>query len=109
MAKKIILTDENGTAYTLEYTRNTIKQMEATGFTISGLSEKPVTAYPALFAGAFLAHHKYVKPDVIDKMFVRIGKKEELISTLIEMYSEPIVALISDSEGDEKNLEWVEA
>ncbi len=105
MAKQINLTFE-GTNYTLEFTRKSIEKMEKTGFVISDLESKPVSTLPRLFHGAFLAHHPYVKRDVTDQIFEKISNKEALLSKLAEMYSEPIIALTSDPEDDEKNVTW---
>lgn len=67
MAKQIIFTYE-GKDYTLEYTRRTVQQMEAEGFVGEDVEKRPMTLLPALFAGAFKAHHRFVKQEVIDKI-----------------------------------------
>ena len=61
MAKQLCI-KYNDKEYTLEYTRKSIELMERRGFKISDIQDKPVTTLTALFAGAFLAHHKFVKP-----------------------------------------------
>ena len=60
MAKQIIFTYEDK-EYTLEYTRRTVKQMEDEGFVAREIDSKPMTLLPALFAGAFKAHHRFVR------------------------------------------------
>lgn len=105
MAKTINITFE-GVTYTLEFTRKSIKTMESRGFKFSEISDKPVTMLPALFAGAFLAHHRFVEQDVIEEIFARLKKKEELIGKLSEMYADPLIALMDDPEENEGNLEW---
>ena len=57
-----------GTDYTLEYTRRTVEQMEREGFVAEEIRTKPMTMLPTLFAGAFKAHHKFVKAEVIDEI-----------------------------------------
>ena len=52
--------------YTLEYTRRSVEQMEKSGFIASDIQDKPMTVLPALFRGAFLANHRFVKTDIID-------------------------------------------
>ena len=64
MAKQLIFTYE-GKEYTLEFTRRTVTEMERKGFSASAITEKPMTTLPALFAGAFLAHHRFVKEDML--------------------------------------------
>ena len=75
MAKQIIFTYE-GKDYTLEYTRRTVQQMEAEGFVGEDVEKRPMTLLPALFAGAFKAHHRFVKQEVIDKIFAAMPDAE---------------------------------
>jgi hypothetical protein len=92
--------------YCLEYTRATVTVMEKKGFVASDIETKPVTVLPALFAGAFLANHRYVKQDVIDEIYSKMTNKQELIGKLAEMYNEPIMALIDEPAESEGNLDW---
>lgn len=106
MAKQIIFTYE-GKEYTLEYTRRTIKQMEDEGFVARNIDDKPMTLLPALFAGAFKAHHRLVKPDVIEEIYAHMPNKDKLIEKLAEMYNEPIVSLMEEPEDSAKNVDWM--
>lgn len=101
MAKQIILTykDEE---YTLEFTRASIQKLEARDFDINEVRRKPMTYLPLIFAGAFVAHHPYVKKEVVDAIFAQIKDKAGLFDKLGEMYNDPIEAML-DNEG---NLEW---
>ncbi len=92
--------------YVLEYTRRSVEAMEKKGFVASEIETKPVTVLPALFAGAFLANHRYVKQDVIDEIYSKMTNKQELIGKLAEMYNEPIMALVDEPEESEGNLDW---
>lgn len=105
MAKTITIQYE-GTEYTLEYTRKSIETMERQGFVVSDIEEKPMSTLPTLFAGAFLAHHRFVKRDVIDAIFAKIPNKGEFIGKLAEMYNEPLEALMDEPEESEGNLSW---
>lgn len=105
MAKQLIFTYE-GKEYTLEFTRRTVAEMEKKGFIASDITDKPMTTLPALFAGAFLAHHRFVKVDVIDEIYSKLTKKEDLIGKLAEMYNEPILTLVEEPEEAEGNLDW---
>lgn len=80
--------------------------MEKKGFIASDITEKPMTTLPALFAGAFLAHHRFVKEDIINDIYSKLIKKEDLIGKLAEMYNEPILALVEEPEKAEGNLDW---
>lgn len=106
MAKTITIPNPDGMEYTLEFTRKSIETMERNGFSVGDIERKPMTTLPALFAGAFLAHHRYVKREVIDSIFAKLPKKEELLVKLAEMYNEPLETLMSDSEETEGNLTW---
>lgn len=105
MAKQLNFTYD-GKDYTLEFTRRTVAEMEKKGFIASDITEKPMTTLPALFAGAFLAHHRFVKGDVIDNIYSKLTKKEDLIGKLAEMYNEPILTLVEEPEEAEGNLDW---
>ena len=105
MAKQLIFTFE-GKEYTLEFTRRTVAEMEKKGFIASEITEKPMTTLPALFAGAFLAHHRFVKQDVIENIYSKLTNKESLIGKLAEMYNEPIMALVEEPEEDKGNVDW---
>ena len=106
MAKQIIFNCE-GNDYVLEYTRRTVKRMEDEGFVAAEIDTRPMTLLPALFAGAFKAHHPFVKQDVIDRIFAAMPNKQDLIGKLAEMYNEPIMSLIDEPDSAEKNVEWV--
>lgn len=105
MAKQLNFNFE-GKEYTLEFTRRTVAEMEKKGFIASEITDKPMSTLPALFAGAFLAHHRFVKEDMIDKIYSKLTKKEDLIGKLAEMYNEPIMTLVEEPEEDEGNLDW---
>lgn len=97
-----------GVDYCLEYTKRSVKAMEDRGFAPSKILEAPMTYLPELFAGAFLANHKFTKREVIDEMYVAMGDKRELVNALIEMYNEPIAALTEDApEGNA--IAWTKA
>lgn len=105
MAKKIVLKHE-GKEYTLEFNRKTIQAMERSGFIASEIGDKMATSLPALFAGAFQMHHRFLDKRVIDEMFDNITKKEEFLSHLVEMYKEPLEALVEEPEESEGNITW---
>ena len=105
MAKQIIFTYDDK-EYTLEYTRRTIKQMEDEGFIAKDIEDKPMTLLPALFAGAFKAHHRFVKQDVIDQIYENMPNKEKLIEKLAEMFNEPIMSLMEYPKDSAKKVDW---
>lgn len=92
--------------YCLEFTRKSVETMERSGFVASDINDKPMTVLPALFKGAFLANHRFVKDEVVNEIFSKMTNKGELISKLSEMYNEPIMALVDEPEESEGNLDW---
>lgn len=105
MAKTINFEYE-GVKYTLEYTRKSVKKMEESGFNINEVENKPMTMYPMLFAGSFLAHHPFVKGEVIDKIYSMLTNKAELITTLGGMYNDTLLTLLDEPKESEGNLVW---
>jgi hypothetical protein len=108
MSKQLIFT-YNGTQYTLEFTRRSVEQMEKDGFVADDIQKKPMTMLPALFAGAFKAHHRFVKPEVINEIFSKMTNKGDLIGKLAEMYNEPLMALIDEPAESSENLTWTQS
>ena len=80
--------------------------MEKKGFIAAEVEQKPMSTLPALFEGAFLAHHRFVKKDVVDNIFAHMTNKGDLIGKLAEMYNEPIMALVEEPEENEGNVSW---
>ena len=103
MSKKLTFSYD-GKDYTLEFTRNSIRQMERQGFVIDEVDKKPMTNLPALFAGAFIANHNTVKRDKIDKIYDLMNDKTKLFSALTEMYGETLETLMESP--DEGNVAW---
>ena len=106
MAKTITINYE-GAEYTLEYTRKSIETMERQGFVLSDVKSRPMSTLPALFAGAFLAHPRYVKKEKVDAIFENLTNKEVLFEKLAEMYAEPLESLMDEpEENTEGNVTW---
>ncbi|MCH4153356.1 MAG: DUF5055 domain-containing protein [Mageeibacillus sp.] len=105
MTSKIKFT-YGGKQYILEFTRNSVKELEKRGFVASEVLEKPLTVLPDMFAGAFIANHRFTKRKVIDEIFAKIDNKEELVNTLAEMYSLVIDEFVDELEKRNKDLSW---
>ena len=99
--------DYNGKHYVLEYTRETVKMMEAAGFNPNDIADKPATRLEQLWAGAFLANHRKVSNTVIQELFKQMKNREALLEKLRDMLAETYASLLpDDDEGDEGNVEW---
>lgn len=94
-----------GKHYRLEYTPDSIKQMEAAGFTINDLSDKPATRIEQLWAGAFLANCRKTSTSVIRELYGKMKNKEKLLQKLTQMYNDALAYLLPDEE-DEGNVDW---
>lgn len=106
MAKQLTF-EHKGKTYTLEYTRESIKQMEREGFIASNIATKPMTTLPQLFVGAFKANHRFdVKQKQIEEMFGLFKNKSALVEKLAEMYSDPMETLMDDEVDEGNAIEW---
>ena len=103
MAKQITFTFD-GKDYCLEFTRKTVERMEANGFDATEFARKPATYLPQLFAGAFMAHHRFIKKPQVDEIFEAMPNKDILIEKLAEMYTDPIESMFDEPEKG--NVDW---
>lgn len=104
MAKRIEF-DYEGRHWIMEFNARTVKEVQSSGFKAEEISDKSLIMLPLLFRGAFLMHHRGTKTDVLDKIMQNMGNKEELYAKLIEMYNEPVEALIEEPDASVK-VEW---
>jgi hypothetical protein len=110
MAKTITFTYKK-TAYTLEYTRETVSLLEQNGLSLSDVQnilDRPITSMKMLFTGAFLAHHRKAASitTLMDEIWETIPNKDELIGNLVEMYAEPIDSMMSEPEEEKGKTVW---
>lgn len=104
--EKTLTFDYQGNTYTLEFTRKSVQQMERNGFIITELGDKPMTFLPTLFEGAFIAHHKFLKKQIIDEIYSKLTDKGALFDTLLEMYQYPIETLMNDEPDEGNAIAW---
>lgn len=95
----------NKTDYTLEYSRQSVKTMEAQGFNINELTDKPMTMIPMLFEGAFIKNHRGVKRKIMSDIYDEIADKSGLTERLMEMYAETLSTL-TETNPDAGNVTW---
>lgn len=95
-----------GKEYVLEFTRQSVEEMERRGFVVEEVLTKPLTVLPNLFAGAFIANHRFTKRKVINEIFEQIDDKGDLLDALAEMYSLVIDEFTDELEKKNKNLTW---
>ena len=93
--------------YCLEYTRETIRQMEAAGFKPAEVVNMPELGLEQMWAGAFLANHRKTSSTVISKMLDEMKNRAKLREKLMEMVAEAYEALFPDEDDeDQGNVEW---
>ena len=100
---KIILKDENGTSYTLEFNARVVKNMERRGFKID--TDYPLTMIDDLFLGAFQMHHKGMMPDKAKAIWKFQKGKDELLGILIKLYMKPLEDLMEENKNEEDTNE----
>jgi hypothetical protein len=93
-------------SYTLDFDRNTAMLLEQQGFKVENVYEKPNTYIPMLFYYAFAKYHKGIKRNLVDEIYEKMPKKQELIKALVDLYLETGNSLFDEPEGDEGNLMW---
>lgn len=100
--------------YTLEMNRDSIKWLEAMGFSIEEFDKKPITYYDLIWTSLFLANHKDVNPNLAIKLmdtYQKIGKNPaKVVKFAIEEYQAFMSALADiNSTENEEELEIIEA
>lgn len=102
---KVIIRDNSGNKYTLEFNARVVKNMERRGFKID--TDYPRTMIEDLFVGAFQMHHKGMMPERIMDIWAQQTKKDELLGLLTKLYMKPLEELMAEPEGDEEaNPTW---
>lgn len=104
----------NDKDYTLEMNRDSIKWLEAVGFSIEEFDKKPVTFYDLVWASLFIANHKDVNPSLAIKLmdtYKKSGKNPaKVVRFAIEEYQAFMNALADiDSKENDEELEIIEA
>lgn len=102
--KEPITFEYEGKRYVLEFTRNTVLEMERNGFDLSKVGSQLLNATVMLWNGAFLANHRKTSEKTRNEIFSLMGNKESLFQRLTELYTYA-ASSIFDTEGiEEKNL-----
>lgn len=104
MAKTIVISYKDKD-YTLEFTRDSVRNMEAGGFDINKIDAMPMTMIPKFIFGAFRANHPSIKKDKVDEIYKTVKNREQFIRSLGEMYQETVETLTTDDDS-EGNSEW---
>ena len=95
-----------GKPYTLQYTADSLKKMEAQGVDFTALDKKILTAGETLFVGSFIANHPETPKALAKEIYKEIKAEAEggeaLDDVLFKMFNEAIEE-ITQRRG---NLGW---
>ena len=97
----IILTMEDGTEYTLEFSRKSIEFAEKRGFKMDELGDYMMTRVPELFYYSFRMHHPMMTKKPTDEiLFDKLGgMSEEMLTRLGELHAQGYESLINSDES----------
>lgn len=96
-----------GVDYTLEYNRASVKVLEANGFKIDELLDKPMTNIELIFQCAFIKNHPNVQLTTINEILNECPDKNNLLLTLKNMIDETYESLLSEpKDGKSGNVTW---
>lgn len=101
---RIIIEDEDGTEYTLRYTRQIVKQMEKAGVTSDKasalLDDATLTGVENFIvefvAPAFKSDQPKMTKDEIISLWRDVSEKEVLIAYLIALFNAPMTSLLKN-------------
>lgn len=96
--------DYNGKHYCLEYNREAVKRMEASGFKPGESGTTPLIELDMLWAGSFYKNHRNTSSRIIEELLDKMKNKDKLLEALRTMVSETYNSLVD--EDNEGNLDW---
>ena len=98
---KIIIADEKGNKYTLEFNARVVKNMERRGFKID--TDYPNSMIDDLFLGAFQMHHKGIMAERVKDIWKFQKRKDDLLAALTKLYMKPLEDLMAEPEGEDND------
>lgn len=97
----VIVKDEYGNPYRLEFNSATVKAMERKGFKVD--LDYPNTMIEDLWVGAFQMHHPKTTRERIKAIWEHQKGKQELLGILAGLYARPLEELLSEPKGNEND------
>ena len=98
-----------GVKYTLEFSVDSIQQMERMGFYADDVLKKRFTLLPDLFAGAFIVNHPTVSDKLIGEIYSKFDNKLELFEHLVCMYSAAATEYTNNLTKVKNGIPWEKA
>lgn len=89
----------NGSDYTMEFTRETVKASEGMfGIDIQNVGTPSLSNMENLFHASLLKHHPNIKPSTVGTLYELQADKVDMFRDLVAMYMETVGTLIADGE-----------
>ena len=104
--KTKIVFEYEGVPYTLEFTPDSLKQMERSGFNFSKMEDTILTTPEKLFYGAFLANHKRVSPQLREEIWKNLCEEDENGEGLSEVIGKMMSEAITELNSHSGNVKW---
>lgn len=99
--------DYNGKHYCLEYTRESVKRMEAAGFKPGESGSTPMLELDMLWAGAFYKNHRNTSSRIIENILDEMDEKDRLLETLRKMVAETYNSLLESNDDENSGkVKW---
>jgi len=97
----------NGTNYVLEYTRDSVAEMEhRLKLNLMRIEDAVVSNMWAIFKGAFLANHPTISDETINEIYSEMTDKQKLVQELSVMLTDTVNTLFVEPKKSEKNIVW---
>ena len=96
----------NDTEYVLEFTPDSLKQMERNGFNFTKMNDYILTSPEELFYGAFIANHKRVPQATRKEIWDSVCDQNENGDYLTDIIGEMISEAITELNTRLRNVAW---
>jgi len=100
----VILRDEKGNKYTLEFNARVVKRMQRNGFKLD--LDFPNVMIEELLTGAFQMHHKGIMTEKVMEIWNYQKKKDDLLGILVKLYNKPLEELMAEPEETDGDPTW---
>ena len=100
----LIVKDEWGNRYRLEFTPRVVKAMERKKFKVD--FDYPMSCAEDLFTGAFQANYGgKITPEQITKIWKLQTKKSDRVVKLVQLYMNPVNEFMAEPDGADENAD----
>lgn len=95
-----------GTNYVLEFTPDSLKQMERGGFNFSRMQDAILTAPEELFYGAFIANHRRTTRALREEIWKAVSDTDEEGNYISDIIGEMMSQAINELNNHQGNVKW---